>query len=784
MSSSNSCRTQVVIREMSRKTLKEIYHELDRDIYVGEHYERNMRGITYGAILIAVANVITGALNLMNGYDSAVVASFAFVIGGLVILFFTRIRPNRTYAIAAAAATVVVIFTYETITVPHGFPIFWTLILPLAFCYLANVKTGILLSLYFLALYCVLFCTPLHSMFTPQYSDVMIQRFPILYLADVILTTYIMVQYHLTTLRQMDDAAKLLEAKEEADRANAAKSDFLAEMSHEIRTPINAVLGMNEMVLRESHKAKKSAKYDSNAIGEALDNIESYAGNVHRAGKNLLAIVNDILDFSKIESGQTELIEGRYRLSSVVNDLSNMALLRAREKGLQFSLDVDESIPDALYGDEVRIRQILTNILSNAMKYTHQGSVSMSIRRTGSDVLEKGQTINLVITVRDTGIGIKPEDVKKLFTKFQRVDLGTNSTVEGTGLGLAIVKNLTDMMGGDIDVKSVYGKGSAFVITLPQVVVAVEPIGNIEARFAEYTQGSIEYGVAFRAPEAHILIVDDTPMNITVAVGLLKGAEMQIDTATSGIEALELTRIYAYDLVLLDQRMPVMDGTAVLHEIRLQDGGKNKETPIICLTADAIIGARDRYIAEGFTDYLTKPIDGQTLTQMLMEYLPEDLVLPAFVEPMESLLGGERLEAGHEADAHAPLIAAGIDTAIGLRYCQDDELYRSMLEEFARNAEEKTREMRLCRDTRDWENLSILAHSIKSTSKTIGAMALSDIAASVERAADERSLGDLDSTLPQMIAKYEEVVSAIMLLIPPSDELPYEGDEIMEFLPR
>lgn len=777
---------------MSRMSLKEIRHELDRDIYVGEHYERNMRGITYGAILIAVANVITGILNLSNGYYSAVVASLAFVIGGLVILFFTCVRPNRARAVTSAAIAVVVIFTYETLTVAHGFPIFWTLLLPLAFCYLANVKTGIYLSLYFLVLYGVLFLTPLHSVLTPQYSEVIVQRFPILYLANVVLTTYIMLQYHLTTLRQMDDAAQLLEAKEEADRANAAKSDFLADMSHEIRTPINAVLGMNEMVLRESNQARESVGSDANATREALDNIESYAGNVKRAGKNLLAIVNDILDFSKIESGKAELVEERYRLSSIVNDMSNMALLRTKEKGLYFSLDVDESIPDALYGDEVRIRKILTNVLSNAMKYTHQGGVKMSVRRTGGDVLEKGQVIDLVIAVSDTGIGIKPEDVERLFSKFQRVDLNVNSTVEGTGLGLAIVRSLVEMMGGTIDVESVYGEGSTFTIALPQVVAAVEPIGNIEARFAEYMQGPSEHRDAFRAPDAHILIVDDTPMNIAVAVGLLKDAEMQIDTATSGNEALELTRIRVYDLILLDQRMPVMDGTETLHEIRLQNDGKNWETPVICLTADAVIGARDRYISEGFTDYLTKPIDGQILTQMLMEYLPEDLILPVPPESQIHSKNCEQQKAGHEAPGvafdtsvndYAPLIAAGIDTQIGLRYCQDDDLYRSMLAEYARDATEKTRALKRYRETHDWENLSILAHSIKSTSKTIGAMTLSDIAADIERAADEGNQEGVDQGISHMVAEYDTVVSAIRLLIPPSNEPPSQDDEILEFLP-
>ena len=394
--------------------------------------------------------------------------------------------------------------------------------------------------------------------------------------------------------------------KQSADAASEAKSNFLADMSHEIRTPINAVLGMNEMILRESDNER----------------ITTYARNLESAGKNLLSIINDILDFSKIEAGKMEIVEAPYRLSSVLNDVSNMITFRARSKGLAFHVDVDETIPDNLHGDEVRVRQIITNILTNAVKYTPEGSVSLIVNA------ERKQDggIDLLIDVRDTGIGIKEEDLKNLFTKFGRVDLEQTNTIEGTGLGLAITENLLLLMHGEVKVQSEYGKGSTFSLRIPQGVVSEEPIGDFHQRFAESVKSMKTYHESFRARDAHVLVVDDTELNLIVIRGLLKKTEMQLDTATGGEEALHLCKTTPYDLILLDQRMPHMNGTEVLQRIRAQEDGYNKETPVICLTADAVQGARERYLEEGFSDYLSKPVEGHALEKTLMQYLPADKI--------------------------------------------------------------------------------------------------------------------------------------------------------------
>ncbi|MBO4414940.1 MAG: response regulator [Lachnospiraceae bacterium] len=394
-------------------------------------------------------------------------------------------------------------------------------------------------------------------------------------------------------------------AKEKADAANIAKSDFLANMSHEIRTPINAVLGMNEMIIRECDDP----------------NIVRYARDVEGAGKNLLAIINDILDFSKIESGKMELVEAPYRLSVVLNDVVNMTTFKARSKNLELNIQVEKDIPDNLLGDEVRIRRIIVNLLNNAVKYTEHGSVSLDVRHT----LYNGD-FELVIDVTDTGIGIKSEEMPRLFNRFDRLDLSQNKTIEGTGLGLAITKGLLELMGGNINVVSMYGKGSTFTVTIPQKVVDQEPIGNWQEKYRETLKEKEDYKEEFHAPDARILVVDDTIINLIVVQNLLKQSQMTIDTASSGQEMLDMTKDTKYDVILLDQRMPQMDGTEALHLLRKRVDGVNDDTPVICLTADAISGAKERYISEGFTDYLTKPIEGSELEEMLKVYLPADKI--------------------------------------------------------------------------------------------------------------------------------------------------------------
>ncbi|MBR4543183.1 MAG: response regulator [Lachnospiraceae bacterium] len=396
--------------------------------------------------------------------------------------------------------------------------------------------------------------------------------------------------------------AELQEQRDIADNANAAKSRFLANMSHEIRTPINAVLGMDEMILRESRE----------------DTIRSYASDIMSAGKTLLSLINDILDLSKVEEGKMEIVPVQYELATLINDLVNMISDRAVKKSLKFNVEVNENIPHVLFGDEMRIRQCALNILTNAVKYTEKGSVSLKI-----DYREKDwENIYLQFTVSDTGIGMKEEDIEKLFQPYQRIEEERNRAIEGTGLGMSITRQLLDLMGTELEVQSEYGKGSTFTFAVEQKIIDPDKIGDYAQRFSEKKEKDHIYRELFHAPDARILVVDDTEMNLTVMQSLLKQTQIRIDTASTGKDAITLATVNKYDVLFIDHMMPDMDGIETLKNIR--ETQMNQSTAAVALTANAVSGARDNYINSGFSDYLSKPVDSSLLEKMLYTYIPKD----------------------------------------------------------------------------------------------------------------------------------------------------------------
>lgn len=505
--------------------------------------------------------------------------------------------------------------------------------------------------------------------------------------------------------RLLDALRKEKRSQQEAEAANMAKSSFLANMSHEIRTPINAILGMNEMILRE----------------EKDPAIRGYAGNIQASGNSLLSIVSDVLDISKIESGKLEIIPVDYEVNSLISDCCNMAAGRAKAKELELLVECAGNVPMKLCGDETHIRQIIMNLLTNAVKYTEKGTVKLIVSGRFTD----GGFV-LKVDVSDTGIGIAEENLPQLFTQFQRFDLQRNRNIEGTGLGLSIVKRLCDLMSGTITARSVLGSGSTFTVELPQKVVDSTPCGGVNLNYSAGAEH--EYHHSFEAPEAKILAVDDLPVNLLVIANLLKETRIKIDTAGSGRECLDKCSQQKYDLILMDHMMPEMDGVLTFEKLHGDKSSPNFETPVIMLTANAFAGMREQYMDVGFADYVSKPVRGAKLEEAIRRNLPESLIKPASPEiPAEAV----STEPSGFADICGAVPELNVNAA--LQYCCGSaELLNDLLHDFTEN--DHFSDLKAAFEEKRWEDYRRHAHSLKSTSLMIGLTGLSERARASELA--------------------------------------------------
>ena len=662
-------------------------------------------------------------LMIMCGVNMAVGAvTVALIDGGIALWCFIGIfifwKGNVRYMIYNAITIIFLLMCYLIVTGGgNGFSSIWLLLVPAVVMYFYGLYYGGILCLMLAIVVVGYMWTPLHAL-GYAYSETYLTRFPIIYISEMIMC-FIM-QYRVFKYRSEQE--HLLQ---EAKRANQSKSEFLANMSHEIRTPMNSIMGMCELILNE----------------DISDDIRENSNNIYISGKNLLGIINDLLDFSKIESGKMDLVEDTYQLSSLLNDVINMAVARKGEKEIEFMVDCDSNIPDKLYGDEIRIRQILINLLTNAIKFTREGGVLFKVTARREEY-----GVNLNFVVKDSGIGIKEENLHKIFRSFSQVDTKKNRAIEGTGLGLAISKQLVAKMGGFIKVESEYGKGTEFSVVIPQKVIEDKPIIEVKDRekiraltyiglnkfdhpfvakqyvkiiknivrdldiehhfcakreqaFSELESGksythlflareeylqdksyfdalakklvivvvqdhknhiklgegirniykpfyvlpvgnalngerlSFKVGTQsmkrqnFEAPEARVLVVDDNMMNLKVATGLLRPYKMEVRTVDSGVEALRVIQKQKFDLVFMDHMMPEMDGVEAVHHIRELREQYYKEVPIVALTANAVNGAREMFLQEGFQDFLAKPIETGSMERILKRWLPKELLV-------------------------------------------------------------------------------------------------------------------------------------------------------------
>ncbi len=538
-------------------------------------------------------------------------------------------------------------------------------------------------------------------------------------------------------------AEELKQARKNAESANEAKSSFLSSMSHEIRSPMNAIIGMTQIMLRE----------------ELPDKVKSYLGNIQRSGDALISIINDILDISKIEAGKLELIDEAYDPRVLMEDLKVMFQSYVGNKPIILNFEIDESLPAMLLGDSVRVRQIITNLMSNAIKFTDEGSVTLKLRVIGNS----GDTLRLECSVSDTGQGIKPEDQKKLFASFTQVDNVRNHSKEGTGLGLSICRNLVQMMDGSISVKSTYGEGSTFTFDIVQKI-----IGDAEA---EKLKKAVVVEKTFTAPDAKALIVDDNEMNLTVALGMLEPLGMKLETAVNGRDAVEKVTKNRYDIVFMDHMMPIMDGIEAAQIIRGKEGKYFSELPIIALTANVLPEAQNSFVKAGMNDFVPKPIKMNEICRAIRKWLPAGLILESDTE----------LKTEQE---HCSFTIEGLDTDEAVNNCGGEELLKKLLPDYYRLIEPKARHIEELLAEGMLKDYTIEVHALKNASRMIGASELSAKFYELEKLGNAENVEGITALNAQTLEQYRSLKAVLKPFAESGNEEGQEADpaEIADIL--
>ena len=538
--------------------------------------------------------------------------------------------------------------------------------------------------------------------------------------------------------KQMKTIEQLEEAIAEADHANQAKSVFLANMSHEIRTPIHAIIGFSEIVLKSDINSQ----------------VRSYIEDIKLSSNNLLVLINDILDLSKIESGKMELVPTNYYTTSLIKDVSLIITTQAQQKGLELTMDIDDELPTKMYGDKVRLRGVIINILNNAVKYTNKGSISFKAKISKRE----GKRIWLEFVVKDTGIGIREEDLPNLFKKFERLDSMNNYNVEGSGLGLSIANGYVKLMGGEIRVNSVYGEGTEFTIVVPQDVVDETPF---DKNFV-YDKGNSSSSQRFFVDSIDLLVVDDNKVNLRMAQGLFGSYGFNVDIADGGQKAIDICTEKCYPLVFMDQMMPQVDGIEAMQEIRKRNPyyDYGNEGKIIVLTADAISGAREKLLKKGFDEYIGKPFDVKKLENIILQFVPADKIIYEEVNVSDD--DSKVDEVLLDLEQKLP----NLDVRTGASYCDNDaEEFLEILKIVYDFGEKRINELQGFRTSKDYKNFTILVHSLKSNAKNIGAMEAAQMAQELENAGNNSDYDYIEEHCSEFLETYSEIIKSIHLVL-------------------
>jgi len=716
-------------------------------------------------IFSVIATAIVGVVKFINGNYPAGWGSLVFGLISAVMLVYALINVKRGKAnnLKKLSFPIVVIGFIFGLTclffldggINGGVPLFFILAVVIT-PWLLEPNDAVVMSALEVAAFALNIYFSYH--YPESVNPVRLHDFSVIFSSvSVVIALAVLCLLYTYIFRKQQEQLDL--AITEAKTANEAKSSFLNSMSHEIRTPMNSILGMNEMILREEDRPE----------------IREYASVIQRSGRALLGIINDVLDFSKLQDRKMEIMPVRYDLSSLINDIVNIAAESAKKKSLTFTVNVDKSIPRILEGDEYHIRQVLLNILNNAIKYTERGGVTVSITYEKTD----DYNIMLQCAVADTGIGIKSDDLEYIFQPFEHLESTRRFSSDGSGLGLPIVQKLLSLMGSELKVESVFHKGSTFSFDVPQVVIKWEPIGDYERAYTVATnRQNKKFMQSFQAPKAKVLVVDDADINLMVFANLLKKTKIKIDTATSGLEMLQMIRMNHYDIIFLDHRMPGMDGIEAFHAMKKITDGINYNTPVVALTANAVLGARQLYMDEGFSDYISKPIDTVRLEQVLLEYLPKDYIIkgeeiPAdspeniptpsvkeisFASPtnFESTYEEDQEdEAEPEEDEYAKYKdIPGIDFDAAVTNCGTEDTFIQALEIFYNSLDKKADEIETYEREKDIKNYTVKVHALKSAARLVGALELSEDAKHLEAAGDNNDVHEIEQKTPALLSKY------------------------------